>query len=95
MLSGVRSCTFQCTTSNLQELYSEIQTQYLPQMLNNLLQGLLGHIHDLSLPELTQGLKACFKVLSKIQMPVAYMDLEPQSDMHSDQDLTQLKKVGL
>ncbi|MGH0122798.1 UNVERIFIED_CONTAM: hypothetical protein FKN15_003285 [Acipenser sinensis] len=74
------------------ELYSEIQTQYLPQMLNNLLQGLLGHIHDLSLPELTQGLKACFKVLSKIQMPVAYMDLEPQSDMHSDQDLTQLKK---
>lgn len=75
------------------ELYSEIQTQYLPQMLNNLLQGLLGHIHDLSLPELTQGLKACFKVLSKIQMPVAYMDLEPQSDMHSDQDLTQLKKT--
>ncbi|MBN3274071.1 DOP2 protein, partial [Polyodon spathula] len=75
------------------ELYSEIQTQYLPQMLSNLLQGLLEHIHDLTLPELTQGLKACFKVLSKIQMPVAYMDLEPQSDMHSDQDLTQLKKT--
>ncbi|XP_066563105.1 protein dopey-2 [Amia ocellicauda] len=60
------------------ELYSEIQTQYLPQMLNNMLQALHEHIAELSLLELTQGLRACFKVLSKIQMPVAYMDLESE-----------------
>ncbi|KAG2456513.1 protein dopey-2 [Polypterus senegalus] len=74
------------------ELYSEIQTQYLPQMLNNMLHCILEHIDELSLPELTNGLKACFKVLNKIQMPVAYMDLELDSERHIEQELTVVKE---
>lgn len=37
---------------------------------------------SVSLEDVTQGLRACFKVLSKIQMPVAYMDMEagPQTE---------------
>ncbi|KAJ8282271.1 hypothetical protein COCON_G00047900 [Conger conger] len=60
------------------ELYSEIQTQYLPQMLASMLHALQSNMILLSLSELTQGLRACFKVLSKIQMPVAYMDMEAE-----------------
>ncbi|KAM9486365.1 protein DOP1B isoform 2-T2 [Clarias gariepinus] len=58
------------------ELYAEIQTQYLPQMLGSMLQSLCAHIKSLNLAELTQTIRACFKVLSKIQMPVSYMDME-------------------
>ncbi|XP_035378759.1 protein dopey-2 isoform X2 [Electrophorus electricus] len=61
------------------ELYAEIQTQYLPQMLGSMLQSLHGHVTSLSPAEVTQGLRACFKVLSKIQMPVTYMDMEAES----------------
>uniref|UniRef100_A0A452V4C4 DOP1 leucine zipper like protein B n=1 Tax=Ursus maritimus TaxID=29073 RepID=A0A452V4C4_URSMA len=32
-----------------------------------------------SLPELTHALKTCFKVLSKVQMPPSYLDMEPTS----------------
>uniref|UniRef100_A0AAY4BHH0 Dopey N-terminal domain-containing protein n=1 Tax=Denticeps clupeoides TaxID=299321 RepID=A0AAY4BHH0_9TELE len=70
------------------ELYAEVQTQYLPQMLSAMLQALHGHVTTLSLSELTQGLHACFKVLSKIQMPVAYMDMEAESQ-------TQLEETEL
>lgn len=31
---------------------------------------------SVSLEDITQSLRACFKVLSKIQMPVAYLDEE-------------------
>uniref|UniRef100_H3AEA4 DOP1 leucine zipper like protein B n=1 Tax=Latimeria chalumnae TaxID=7897 RepID=H3AEA4_LATCH len=58
------------------ELYSEVQTQYLPQMLSHMVQSLLEHMDSVSLPELTHALKTCFKVLSKIQMPAAYIDSE-------------------
>uniref|UniRef100_A0A671KFZ4 Protein dopey-2-like n=1 Tax=Sinocyclocheilus anshuiensis TaxID=1608454 RepID=A0A671KFZ4_9TELE len=51
------------------ELYAEIQTQYLPQMLGSMLQSLRSHMTSLSLQELTQAMRACFKVLSKTQMP--------------------------
>ncbi|XP_053090273.1 protein dopey-2 isoform X2 [Pangasianodon hypophthalmus] len=61
------------------ELYAEIQTQYLPQMLGSMLQALCAHMASLSLAELTQTLRACFKVLSKIQMPVSYMDMDVES----------------
>ncbi|XP_036400644.1 protein dopey-2 isoform X2 [Megalops cyprinoides] len=60
------------------ELDSEIQTQYLPQMLGSMLKALRDHMTVLSLSELTQGLRACFKVLSKIQMPMVYMDMEAE-----------------
>uniref|UniRef100_A0A4W5NVW3 DOP1 leucine zipper like protein B n=1 Tax=Hucho hucho TaxID=62062 RepID=A0A4W5NVW3_9TELE len=58
------------------ELHADIQSQFLPQMLGRMLHALCTHITSLDLSELTQGLHACFKVLSKIQMPVAYMDME-------------------
>uniref|UniRef100_A0A8C8F3F0 Dopey N-terminal domain-containing protein n=1 Tax=Oncorhynchus tshawytscha TaxID=74940 RepID=A0A8C8F3F0_ONCTS len=58
------------------ELHADIQSQFLPQMLCRMLHTLCTHMNTLDLLELTQGLDACFKVLSKIQMPVAYMDME-------------------
>lgn len=61
------------------ELYSEVQTQYLPQVLGCLLQPLAEKVEALSLPELTHALKTCFKVLSKVQMPPSYLDMEPTS----------------
>ena len=41
-----------------------------------MLAALHANMAAVGLAELTQGLRACFKVLGKIQMPVAYMDLE-------------------
>ncbi|GAB5576273.1 protein dopey-2 isoform X2 [Prionailurus iriomotensis] len=61
------------------ELYSEVQTQYLPQVLGCLVQPLAEEMETLSLPELTHALKTCFKVLSKVQMPPSYLDMEPTS----------------
>ncbi|XP_016141946.1 protein dopey-2-like [Sinocyclocheilus grahami] len=72
------------------ELYAEIQTQCLPQILGCMLQSLRCHMTSLRLQELTQALRACFKVLSKIQMPVAYMDMEAESQT---QDLEQTRIV--
>ncbi|XP_026506847.1 protein dopey-2 [Terrapene carolina triunguis] len=65
------------------ELYSEVQTQYLPQMLSYMVQSLLENVETLSLPELTHALKTCFKVLSKVQMPPAYLDNETGSENSS------------
>ncbi|KFV77568.1 Protein dopey-2 [Struthio camelus australis] len=61
------------------ELYSEVQTQYLPQMLSYMVQSLLENMEMLGLPELTHALKTCFKVLSKVQMPPSYLDIETGS----------------
>nr|XP_054360074.1 protein dopey-2 isoform X4 [Mirounga angustirostris] len=61
------------------ELYSEVQTQYLPQVLGCLVQPLAEEMEVLSLPELTHALKTCFKVLNKVQMPPSYLDMEPAS----------------
>ncbi|NXC89248.1 DOP2 protein, partial [Cercotrichas coryphoeus] len=61
------------------ELYSEVQTQYLPQMLSYMVQSLLENMEVLGLPELTHALKTCFKVLSKVQMPPSYLDMETGS----------------
>uniref|UniRef100_A0A672STT1 DOP1 leucine zipper like protein B n=1 Tax=Sinocyclocheilus grahami TaxID=75366 RepID=A0A672STT1_SINGR len=72
------------------ELYAEIQTQCLPQILGCMLQSLRCHMTSLRLQELTQALRACFKVLSKIQMPVAYMDMEVNGN-HDDSS----SEVGL
>lgn len=59
------------------ELYSEIQTQYLPQMLSHMVQCLVENMETLSLTELTLALRTCFRVLNRIQMPAAYIDAEP------------------
>ncbi|NXP23460.1 DOP2 protein, partial [Scytalopus superciliaris] len=61
------------------ELYSEVQTQYIPQMLSYMVQSLLENMEVLGLPELTHALKTCFKVLSKVQMPPSYLDIETGS----------------
>ncbi|KAG8518552.1 Protein dopey-2, partial [Galemys pyrenaicus] len=65
------------------ELYSEVQTQYLPQVLGGLVQPLAEHMDALSLPELTQALRTCFKVLSRVQMPPSYLDAEVPSGSSS------------
>lgn len=62
-----------------QELHADIQSQFLPEMLGTMLRTLHSHMDSISLEDVTQGLRASFKVLSKIQMPVAYMDNEAGS----------------
>ncbi|XP_034417506.1 protein dopey-2 isoform X2 [Cyclopterus lumpus] len=57
------------------ELHADIQFQFLPEMLGTMLGTLHSHMDFVSLEDVTQGLRACFKVLSKIQMPVAYMEM--------------------
>ncbi|KAM6934941.1 protein DOP1B [Xenentodon cancila] len=61
------------------ELHADIQSHFLPDMLGSMLQALLRHMDTVPLEDVTQGLRACFKVLSKIQMPVAYMDIDSGS----------------
>lgn len=80
------------------ELYSEVQTLYLPQMLSCMVQLLLENMESLSLPELTHALRTCFKVLSKVQMPPAYLGTETGSSDTSpikeeNHDLTSEIKV--
>ncbi|CAL8369830.1 unnamed protein product [Arctogadus glacialis] len=61
------------------ELHADIQSQFLPEMLGKMLAALHANMAAVGLVALTQGLRACFKVLGKIQMPVAYMDLEAEA----------------
>lgn len=58
------------------ELHADIQSQLLPEMLGFMLQTLRSHMDYVSLEDVTHSLRACFRVLSKIQMPVTYMDIE-------------------
>uniref|UniRef100_A0A673X623 DOP1 leucine zipper like protein B n=1 Tax=Salmo trutta TaxID=8032 RepID=A0A673X623_SALTR len=69
------------------ELHVDIQSQFLPQMLCRMLHALCTHMTSLDLLELTQGLHACFKVLSKIQMPGAYMDMEESQTQEEEPKL--------
>lgn len=64
------------------ELHADIQSQFLPEMLGTMLIALHSNISSVSLEDVTQSLRACFKVLSKIQMPVAYMDMEAGTSTH-------------
>ncbi|XP_042313383.1 protein dopey-2 isoform X3 [Sceloporus undulatus] len=80
------------------ELYSEVQFLYLPQMLSCIVQSLLENMETLSLPELTHALRTSFKVLSKVQMPPAYLGTETGSSDTSpvkeeNQELTAESKV--
>ncbi|KAM4701432.1 protein DOP1B [Discoglossus pictus] len=74
------------------ELYAEVQTQYLPQMLSYMAQSLSENMDTLSLPELTHALKTCFKVLSKVQMPPASLDAEtPSPDQSPSKESVNIK----
>uniref|UniRef100_A0A8C3G3C1 DOP1 leucine zipper like protein B n=1 Tax=Cyclopterus lumpus TaxID=8103 RepID=A0A8C3G3C1_CYCLU len=65
---------------SLSELHADIQFQFLPEMLGTMLGTLHSHMDFVSLEDVTQGLRACFKVLSKIQMPVAYMEMVKEGE---------------
>lgn len=68
-----------------QELYADIQSLFLPEMLSTMLKTLYCHMDTVSLEDVTQSLRACFKVLSKIQMPVAYMDVDAMTQLEETQ----------
>ncbi|XP_041857601.1 protein dopey-2 isoform X2 [Melanotaenia boesemani] len=90
------------------ELHADIQSHLLPEMLGTMLQTLYRHMDSVCLEDVTQGLRACFKVLSKIQMPVAYMDVDavanteemalqsPENESSKTQDMeTEGEKDGI
>ncbi|XP_067845265.1 protein dopey-1 isoform X2 [Heptranchias perlo] len=52
------------------ETYIEIQTEHLPQLLLRMVSGLTSHLQALCLSELTDCLKLCSKILSKVQPPL-------------------------
>ncbi|XP_006892222.1 PREDICTED: protein dopey-1 [Elephantulus edwardii] len=53
-----------------QETYIEIQTEHLPQLLLRMLSALTSHLQTLHLSELTDSLRLCSKILSKVQPPL-------------------------
>ncbi|XP_037646910.1 protein dopey-2 isoform X2 [Sebastes umbrosus] len=69
------------------ELHADIQSQFLPEMLGTMLGTLRSHMDFVSLEDVTHGLRACFKVLSKIQMPVADMEVEAGSQTEDVEDI--------
>uniref|UniRef100_A0A673AY43 Uncharacterized protein n=1 Tax=Sphaeramia orbicularis TaxID=375764 RepID=A0A673AY43_9TELE len=82
-----RHALYVCLSS--QELHADIQSQFLPEMLGTMLRTLRSYLSSVSLENITQGLRASFKVLSKIQMPVAYMDVEAGVNTHEMDSQTQ------
>lgn len=52
------------------ETYIEIQTEHLPQLLLRMISALTSHLQTLRLSELTDSLKLCSKILSKVQPPL-------------------------
>ncbi|XP_066867332.1 protein dopey-1 isoform X4 [Kogia breviceps] len=53
-----------------QETYIEIQTEHLPQLLLRMISALTSHLQTLHLTELTDSLRLCSKILSKVQPPL-------------------------
>ncbi|XP_027743581.1 protein dopey-1 isoform X1 [Empidonax traillii] len=53
-----------------QETYIEIQTEHLPQLLLRMISALTSHLNTLHLSELTDSLRLCSKILSKVQPPL-------------------------
>ncbi|XP_078734411.1 protein DOP1A isoform X1 [Lampetra fluviatilis] len=52
------------------ESYIEIQTEHLPRLLRRLIGCLTRHLASLSLTELTDSLRLCSKILSRVQPPL-------------------------
>lgn len=52
------------------ETYIEIQTEHLPQLLLRMISALTSHLQTLHLSELTDSLRLCSKILSKVQPPL-------------------------
>ncbi|XP_071404774.1 protein DOP1A isoform X1 [Pithys albifrons albifrons] len=53
-----------------QETYIEIQTEHLPQLLLRMISALTSHLNTLHLSELSDSLRLCSKILSKVQPPL-------------------------
>ncbi|NXP28485.1 DOP1 protein, partial [Scytalopus superciliaris] len=53
-----------------QETYIEIQTEHLPQLLLRMISALTSHLNTLHLCELSDSLRLCSKILSKVQPPL-------------------------
>uniref|UniRef100_A0A8D0DVU4 DOP1 leucine zipper like protein A n=1 Tax=Salvator merianae TaxID=96440 RepID=A0A8D0DVU4_SALMN len=58
------------------ETYIEIQTEHLPQLLLRMISALTSHLQTLHLSELTDSLKLCSKILSKVQPPLLSADTD-------------------
>ncbi|XP_063089205.1 protein dopey-1 isoform X3 [Cavia porcellus] len=52
------------------ETYIEIQTEHLPQLLLRMISALTSHLQTLHSSELTDSLRLCSKILSKVQPPL-------------------------
>ncbi|XP_071404779.1 protein DOP1A isoform X4 [Pithys albifrons albifrons] len=52
------------------ETYIEIQTEHLPQLLLRMISALTSHLNTLHLSELSDSLRLCSKILSKVQPPL-------------------------
>ncbi|XP_041109188.1 protein dopey-1-like isoform X1 [Polyodon spathula] len=59
-----------------QETYIEIQTEHLPQLLLRMVSALTSHLQALGLAELTDCLRLCSKILSKVQPPLVSPEAE-------------------
>ncbi|MGH0139148.1 UNVERIFIED_CONTAM: hypothetical protein FKN15_057972 [Acipenser sinensis] len=58
------------------ETYIEIQTEHLPQLLLRMVSALTSHLQALGLAELTDCLRLCSKILSKVQPPLVSPEVE-------------------
>uniref|UniRef100_A0A4W3K3C2 DOP1 leucine zipper like protein B n=1 Tax=Callorhinchus milii TaxID=7868 RepID=A0A4W3K3C2_CALMI len=79
------------------ELCSEIQTQFLPQMLHHMVDCLVENMESLGPTELTTSLRTCYKILSKIQLPAPFMDEELQVNGETEIDggkTAEVKRTG-
>ncbi|KAL2084817.1 hypothetical protein ACEWY4_020335 [Coilia grayii] len=65
------------------EMYIEIQTEHLPQLLLRMVSALTAHLPALGLAELTHCLRLCSKILSKVQPPLVSPLTLPQATASS------------
>ncbi|XP_072437220.1 protein DOP1A isoform X3 [Chiloscyllium punctatum] len=76
-----------------QETYIEIQTEHLPQLLLRMISGLTSHLPALCLSELTDCLKLCSKILSKVQPPLLSPGAECKLQFPGSTSFVQQKEV--
>uniref|UniRef100_A0A4W3JKB1 DOP1 leucine zipper like protein B n=1 Tax=Callorhinchus milii TaxID=7868 RepID=A0A4W3JKB1_CALMI len=77
------------------ELCSEIQTQFLPQMLHHMVDCLVENMESLGPTELTTSLRTCYKILSKIQLPAPFMDEELQLSGEGGKIIERTGRIGI
>ncbi|CAJ0968777.1 unnamed protein product [Ranitomeya imitator] len=68
------------------ETYIEIQTEHLPQLLLRMISALTSHLQALDFKELTDSLRLCSKILSKVQPPLLSAGTEGSFQLSSGQN---------